>query len=347
MKKRLFALTMAALILLCASCAPAAETTPTPTPTMEVTPTPTATPTPTPELTPTPSPTPMSLEEELYTLVKDYFDLRRDTVNGVEIPSSLANSYQRGEAAARAEAMRAYWEEWGVHIVSLETELKDFQMRRVRDDSAVVSVYEWTWVNYNGTGKDDPATDRMGWGYTHEVTLMRWGQGTYDVATDRSDEFKETNYKSGLCMVSENHDWSGSGYSYTSEAMGVRVEFPPEWAELMTMVEGKWTYEGEKRPCIDLMGSWDSEDPFSCIGTIFWKPKTDAYSVFEDDGWTITLAETNEGKYICFLEGMNRLRWSYYEEEAPYYPERDNAFITVQDGITVGEWEIEILEPTA
>ncbi len=64
MKKRLFALTLAALLLLCTSCTPAAEVTPTPTPTLEATPTPTPTPTATPTPTPTPTPEPTSTPTE-------------------------------------------------------------------------------------------------------------------------------------------------------------------------------------------------------------------------------------------------------------------------------------------
>lgn len=67
-----------------------------------------------------------------------------------------------GEAIRRAKAMRAYWEEWGVYIVSIETALQNLQLKRFQDRHAVISVYEWTWVNYNWTGKDDTATDRMG-----------------------------------------------------------------------------------------------------------------------------------------------------------------------------------------
>ncbi len=39
------------------------------------------------------------------------------------------------------------------------------------------------------------------------------------------------------------HAWYGSGYSYTSEPLGVRVEFPPEWEERMTLVAGEWEFE--------------------------------------------------------------------------------------------------------
>lgn len=124
------------------------------------------------------------------------------------------------------------------------------------------------------------------------------------------------------------HTWSGSGYSYTDETLGVRLEFPPEWEEQMTLVAGEWTYDKEKRACIQLMGSWDSEDPESCIGMIYFIQKTDQYAHYsfeDDDGWKVVLAETDEGWYKCYLNGMNRLRWSYVID-APYDEERDNAY---------------------
>lgn len=347
MKKRLFALTLAALLLLCGACTPAAEVTPSPTPALEVTPTPTPEPTPTPTVEPSPAPT--GLEGELYAAVEDFFDLKRDAVNGVEIPAELANTDQSNDALARAEAMRAYWEEWGTHIVSIETELRDFQMRWVKDGSAMVSVYEWTWVDYNGTGKDDPATDRMGWGYPHDVTLEQWSNGTYHVKTDRSGEFEDTNYKSKLCMVSENHKWFGSGYSYTSEALGVRVEFPPEWEQYFTFeeeeVEGLLR-SGKSGRVIRLASEFVFEDDpeyDTAFARIYWVPKGDEGFVWNDET-LVTLWESDEGAYICEVNTMLQLNFDPNPGVGgprPEYAEIRTVYETVQNGIFAGEWGFE------
>ena len=38
------------------------------------------------------------------------------------------------------------------------------------------------------------------------------------------------------------HEWSGDGFSYTSKNLGITVEFPPEWENLMT-ISDDITYE--------------------------------------------------------------------------------------------------------
>lgn len=165
---------------------------------------------------------------------------------------------------------------------------------------------------------------------------------------DRSDEFEETNYKSPLYMVSETHDWSGCGYSYTSETLGVRVEFPPEWEELMTMTEGEWICNGETRPCIDLMGRWDGKDENRYIASIYWRAKTDPYrdfGAFEQNRGHITLAETNEGYYDCCLYGLYPFEHVMAGAPEDKQEERVSTIYNIQMGIQFGEWDLKILQP--
>src|SRR5699024_3216864 len=52
-------------------------------------------------------------------------------------------------------------------------------------------------------------------------------------------------------------EWSGDGFSYTSENLGITVEFPPEWENLMTISDDityEYFVEGQSEPlsCVTL-----------------------------------------------------------------------------------------------
>lgn len=53
------------------------------------------------------------------------------------------------------------------------------------------------------------------------------------------------------------HEWSGDGFSYTSKNLGITVEFPPEWENLMTISDDityEYFVEGQSEPlnCVTL-----------------------------------------------------------------------------------------------
>ena len=55
------------------------------------------------------------------------------------------------------------------------------------------------------------------------------------------------------------HEWSGDGFSYTSKNLGITVEFPPEWENLMTISDDityEYFVEGQSEPlnCVTLWG---------------------------------------------------------------------------------------------
>ena len=51
------------------------------------------------------------------------------------------------------------------------------------------------------------------------------------------------------------HDWIGNGYSYSSDTLGITVEFPPNWNEYVNIFESK-SYEN----FLD-----NSSEPIDCI----------------------------------------------------------------------------------
>ena len=72
------------------------------------------------------------------------------------------------------------------------------------------------------------------------------------------------------------HEWSGDGFSYTSENLGITVAFPPEWENLMT-ISDDITYECfvEGRPdplnCVTLNAIHGGEDGEIPIAYIYWR----------------------------------------------------------------------------
>ncbi len=297
---------------------------------------------------------PTGLIEDLKAAVDVFFSLKRDAVNGVALPAEAAGSPLDREVTARAQAMRANYAAQATYLISIETELRDFTVRWVQGAAAMVSLYEWTWVNYNGTGEDQPATDRMGWGFPHDVTLTRNANGVYEVTRDLSAEFWETNYQSELCAASDNYDWLGQGYAYTSETMGVRVEFPPEWKDYFTfeeetMVDG-FLQSGRPCPVIKLASAFVlNDDPTydTTFARICWVPKGDA--VANVDGKIfVTLLASNEGAYVCEVNVIHQLDFdpnTGVGAPRPEYKEIRAIYETVQNGILDGHWWFEVLRP--
>ncbi len=293
------------------------------------------------------------LTGELEAAVMDWFSWKRDAVNGVALPPEVADSPLGREVTARAQVMRANYAAQGTYIVSIETEYRDFAVRWVEGDAVMVSLYEWTWVNYNRTGEAQPATDRMGWGFPHDVTLTL-GDSGYTVTRDLSAEFEETDYQSELCQVSDNYDWLGQGYGYTSETLGVRVEFPPEWKKYFTfeervIVDG-FLQSGQACPVLELASAFVlNDDPTydTTFARIFWIPRGDA--VAGGDGKTlVTLLITDEGAYVCEVNVIHQLNFdpnTGVGAPHPEYKEIRAIYETVQNGILDGRWWFETLSP--
>lgn len=139
--------------------------------------------------------------------VNNYFTMRRDAVNMRNVPISLSETDfgQAQDALMRAETMRSFWEEWGVYIVSVETELRDYQVMETEEDGTVqIGVYEWTWINYNGKDETEEPTDRMGFGTTHLLTCVASGDGGYVVIKDVSGDSEMSHYGSDICVYTQS-----------------------------------------------------------------------------------------------------------------------------------------------
>ena len=154
--------------------------------------------------------------------------------------------------------------------------------------------------------------------------------------------------------------WAGKGVSHTSEALGLTLELPPEWAELVTFTE-RVSYEGflkswEGRvPCvsIDYRPNADAEeagatlpvlDPSGPIAYLYWLPE--GLSGPEADyGNAVTLLEKGTGRWVCHLP-MNSIQFDG-ESFGRDTPEQ-TAYHRVEQGLLEGDFvAAEVADPFA
>ena len=192
-----------ALLLLLAGCA-------------QTGPTPTETPTPTP--TPSPServPAPGDDMSRVSQAVAAYFAYRNAAIGGDGAADAPASDRLCADAAQRASAMRAYWEEDGVYILSAETEATIKEVHFRENGTVTAAVYEAVDLTYNFKGPEAPAEkDKMGYGIMHVLTLSA---GDYLVVGDAYDDTLISNH------VSEDYDRNRDPYRCTG---GVEGDLP-------------------------------------------------------------------------------------------------------------------------
>lgn len=280
---------------------------------------------------------PNDLASELMAVALDFFALKRDAVNGVALPPEVADLPLGWELTARAQAMRAHHAAKGTHIVSIETEYEGFVVHWVQGNAAMVSLYERTWINYNN-GQGEEATDRMGTGRWHDVALT-CGDGGYAVTRDASREIEDTNYQSQLFPVSDKFNWQGQEYICMSDAVGVRVEFPPEWEDYFTFkVTDAFLQSGQPCPVLELVPTISASDPTldATLARIFWLPRGDA-AAGGDGKILVTLLVTDQGAYVC------EVNTALSSALGPEDGELRTICETVQNGILDCQWWFEDL----
>lgn len=143
----------------------------------------------------------------------------------------------------------------------------------------------------------------------------------------------------------ESHNWKGQGLSYTSELLGISVEFPPEWSALL-LVEDDTTNSGflldedHETPvdCIRLRPLHGQDPEIDCIAVIYWEP-AGARGPGAESGETIRLAEKEEAVLICWLPMNQKLGYAQGSdsENLALWEEYD----TVEQGLLAGEYEVE------
>lgn len=156
------------------------------------------------------------------------------------------------------------------------------------------------------------------------------------------------------------HEWSGYGYSYTSKALGIRIEFPQTWMEYFDIVEEEHVRDGmvdqDGNPVEpytatslylypkgftleieDADGNWVPMH----LASIGFTPKGESSIYDGDDSSRCTLLETEEGSYVC---GMWRMLGLWYEPGISADGAKYAIINEVQGGIMDGRWEIEVLE---
>ena len=139
------------------------------------------------------------------------------------------------------------------------------------------------------------------------------------------------------------HDWSGDGFSYTSENLGITIAFPPEWENLMTISDDitfEYFAEEQDEPlnCITLKAIHGAEDGTIPISYIYWRAAED-HGPEADFGECVTLAE-REGNVCLYWMPMNTKIGLELLEDTTLYDEYD----IVEQGILSGEYEIEMID---
>lgn len=148
------------------------------------------------------------------------------------------------------------------------------------------------------------------------------------------------------------HDWIGNGYSYSSDTLGITVEFPPNWNEYVNIFESK-SYENfldnssEPIDCIYIVSkkSGLSKDSFSSssdydsvIAEIYWCP-AGAKGPEASFGECITMGSKNDGSLcLCHLPLTGKMGLEQVDVDLW------NVYTTVENGILSGEYQFEIQE---
>ncbi len=133
--------------------------------------------------------TPVGFELRSYplTAISEYFDLREQMLSGRTEDRLLTTVSQRmkADAAAWADSYLSLWERNSLFPASVQISCSVRDLAFGADGkTATAAVYEWVWVGYNGTGRDDPATDEMGFGVDHKLTLTKGDGGEWVVTAD-------------------------------------------------------------------------------------------------------------------------------------------------------------------
>lgn len=153
----------------------------------------------------------------------------------------------------------------------------------------------------------------------------------------RDGQYRVESLHAPEAPVSAVHAWAGSGYSYTSENLGVTVEFPPEWREYFTFQESG--------SFINLMADWEGDETERYLGCVYFEPNGETVHS-GDDGVSIVLAETDQGRYWLYMSGMTHMLWTEHFDDIPYVPEIAQTADTIWYGLTEEDlWEIRLNHP--
>lgn len=137
-------------------------------------------------------------------------------------------------------------------------------------------------------------------------------------------------------------EWSGDGFSYTSENLGITVEFPPEWENLMTISDDityEYFVEGQSEPlsCVTLNAIHGEEGAIP-IAYIYWRT-VDDHGPEADFGECVTLVEREGSVCLCWMPMNTKIGLEILEDTTLY-----DEYNIVEQGILSGEYEIKMLE---
>lgn len=158
-------------------------------------------------------------------------------------------------------------------------------------------------------------------------------------------------------------DWVGKGISHASDALGLTLELPPEWAEWVTFTE-RISEEGFLRnwdgrvPCVSIDyapnggehapeeesgaagGPLPVLDPSEPMAYFYWLPEGQ-HGPEADYGNAVTLLEKETGRWVCHLP-MNTIQFdnAEYGRDTPEWI----AYHTVEQGLLEGNFVAQELE---
>lgn len=133
---------------------------------------------------------------KLQTTIDEYFELRNTilssgsrtpiaTISATLSELSSSQSLHRSELN-RMSASDNLSEYHNVHLISSSNNASIQSITEIDNSTYEVDVYEWTWIQYND-GKSG-ATDIMGYGTDHTITLRKDSNNSYQIINDIYDE---------------------------------------------------------------------------------------------------------------------------------------------------------------
>ena len=143
----------------------------------------------------------------LQAMLDGYLAARIAAIN--EPDAAAPASADGGDAAAedailRAKALREFWENEGIYIVSVEASCEIREIAAGELPGTVdLALNELTWVDYNNVGVDAPAGDRFSYGNDHEMTVSMNSDGTFSILKDSYEELDVSGHASA--------DYDGTG----------------------------------------------------------------------------------------------------------------------------------------
>ena len=143
-------------------------------------------------------------QNQITTVITEYFSARNQIANAREPAVTSMSPAVQNDAVERTVAMKTFWNEHGVYIISSENTVEILSTEAGEAVGTIeVEAYEWTRLYYNETGINNAATDDMGFGTEHKILLQMNSNGEYVVVKDGYEEELVHRYTSPFYIQTE------------------------------------------------------------------------------------------------------------------------------------------------